>query len=41
MLAKEYGIRHTTLQPTWPVGHAAKDRRVIPVRAAEEPPHAH
>jgi len=40
MLAKEYGIRHTTLQPTWPVGNAAKDRRVIPVRAAEEPPHA-
>jgi len=41
MLAKEYGIRHTTLQPTWPVAHAAKDRRVIPVHAADEPPHAH
>lgn len=32
MLAAEYRIRHTTLQPTWPVASAAKDdRRVIPV----------
>ena len=32
LLATEYGIRHTTLQPTWPVGPAVgDDRRVIPV----------
>ena len=35
MLAAEYGIRHCTLQPTWPVPGAAKDdRKVIPVRPA-------
>ena len=35
MLASEYGIRHATLQPTWPVPGAAKDdRKVIPVRPA-------
>jgi cobalt-zinc-cadmium efflux system protein len=32
MLASEYGIRHLTLQPTWPVPASARDeRRVIPV----------
>jgi cobalt-zinc-cadmium efflux system protein len=31
MLAAEYGIRHATLQPTWPVP-AKEDRRVIPVK---------
>jgi len=36
MLAAEYGIRHCTLQPTWPVPAAAKDdRKVIPVRPAQ------
>jgi cobalt-zinc-cadmium efflux system protein len=35
MLASDYGIRHATLQPTWPVPASAKDdRRVIPVRPA-------
>lgn len=42
MLANDYAIRHATLQPTWPVPHAVKDdRRVIPVRAADDPPHLH
>jgi cobalt-zinc-cadmium efflux system protein len=44
MLIADYGIRHATLQPTWPVGLPAKDdRRVIPVIAAggDTPPHAH
>jgi cobalt-zinc-cadmium efflux system protein len=37
MLASDYGIRHATLQPTWPVQVAARaDRRVIPLRAADE-----
>ena len=32
LLATDYGIRHTTLQPTWPVGPlVGDDRRVIPV----------
>lgn len=32
MLANDYGIRHATLQPTWPVAPAARDdARVIPV----------
>ena len=35
ILSADYGIQHATLQPTWPVGLAAKeDRRVIPVVAA-------
>jgi cobalt-zinc-cadmium efflux system protein len=45
VLAAEYGIRHTTLQPTWPVASAAReDARVIPVVPAEDddhPPHVH
>ena len=44
MLITQYGIRHATLQPTWPVGLAAKeDRRVIPVIATggDTPPHTH
>ena len=37
MLASDYDIRHATLQPTWPVPVAARaDRRVIPLRAADE-----
>jgi cobalt-zinc-cadmium efflux system protein len=37
MLATDYGIRHATLQPTWPVQGAPRaDRRVIPLRAADE-----
>jgi cobalt-zinc-cadmium efflux system protein len=33
MLATEYGIRHLTLQPTWPMPASAHDeRKVIPVR---------
>ena len=37
MLATDYGIRHATLQPTWPVqGGARADRRVIPLRAADD-----
>jgi cobalt-zinc-cadmium efflux system protein len=37
VLADDYGIRHATLQPTWPVGPALDSgRRVIPVRAADE-----
>ena len=36
MLANDYGIRHATLQPTWPVPDAARGRRrVIPLRAAD------
>ena len=36
VLADDYGIRHATLQPTWPVGPALDNgRRVIPVRAAD------
>jgi len=32
MLARDHGIRHATLQPTWPVPPAARDdARVIPV----------
>jgi cobalt-zinc-cadmium efflux system protein len=35
VLADDYGIRHATLQPTWPTGHPPGDgRRVIPVLAA-------
>jgi cobalt-zinc-cadmium efflux system protein len=44
MLAAEHGIRHATLQPTWPVATAAReDRRVIPLVPAddEHPPHVH
>lgn len=43
VLAAEYGIRHATLQPTWPVKPSTDHgRRIIPVRAAEdEPPHRH
>lgn len=43
VLADEYGIRHATLQPTWPSGPARTEgRRVIPVRsAAADPPHRH
>jgi cobalt-zinc-cadmium efflux system protein len=36
VLANDYGIRHATLQPTWPMA-APDDRKVIPVRAADEP----
>jgi cobalt-zinc-cadmium efflux system protein len=36
MLATDYGIRHATLQPTWPVQSARTDRRVIPLRAADD-----
>ncbi|MFO1302562.1 MAG: cation diffusion facilitator family transporter [Burkholderiales bacterium] len=37
VLATDYGIRHATLQPTWPVdGSPRGDRRVIPMRAADE-----
>jgi cobalt-zinc-cadmium efflux system protein len=33
MLAADFGIKHATLQPTWPVPGATKvDRKVIPVR---------
>jgi cobalt-zinc-cadmium efflux system protein len=41
ILASEYGIRHATLQPTWPVAPAVgDDRRVIPLVAlAAEPAH--
>jgi cobalt-zinc-cadmium efflux system protein len=36
MLSTEYGIRHATLQPTWPMPPAAtNDRRVIPVVPAD------
>ena len=35
MLATDYGIRHITLQPTWPMP-AVEDRRVIPVVAADD-----
>lgn len=43
MLIADYGIRHATLQPTWPMGKAGRDdRRVIPVvPAGDEPPHVH
>ena len=43
VLADEYGIRHATLQPTWPTGTAhGEGRRVIPVRSADaDPPHRH
>jgi hypothetical protein len=35
MLMADYGIRHATLQPTWPMALGGKDdRRVIPVVAA-------
>ncbi len=35
MLLVDHGIRHATLQPTWPVASAARDdRRVIPVLPA-------
>ncbi len=41
LLATDFGIRHATLQPTWPMPHAVgDDRRVIPVRPAEAPPQA-
>ena len=37
MLGAEYGIRHATLQPTWPMASAAKDdQRVIPVVPAAD-----
>lgn len=37
MLTADYGIRHATLQPTWPVPAAARDdRRVIPLVAADD-----
>ncbi len=36
MLAKDYGIRHATLQPTWPVQPARDDARVI--RVVPAPP---
>jgi cobalt-zinc-cadmium efflux system protein len=37
ILAGEYGIRHATLQPTWPVAGAPRDdRKVIPVRSADD-----
>lgn len=37
ILANDYGIRHATLQPTWPVPAAARDdRKVIPVRSADD-----
>jgi cobalt-zinc-cadmium efflux system protein len=37
MLATEYGIRHATLQPTWPVrGAAHGGSRVIPLHAADD-----
>ena len=36
VLATEYGIKHTTLQPTWPSVVAPKDdRKVIPVVVAD------
>ena len=41
MLGSDYAIRHATLQPTWPVPSARDDRKVIPVHAADEPPHEH
>lgn len=31
LLAERYGIRHVTLQPSWPAPIAAGDRRVIPI----------
>jgi cobalt-zinc-cadmium efflux system protein len=31
LLAERYGIRHVTLQPSWPVPAAYGDRRVIPI----------
>ncbi len=37
ILSSEYGIRHATLQPTWPVdGVRRMHRRVIPVHPAED-----
>ncbi|MFO1313840.1 MAG: cation diffusion facilitator family transporter [Burkholderiales bacterium] len=37
MLSSDYGIRHATLQPTWPVdGVRTRARRVIPVRPADD-----
>jgi cobalt-zinc-cadmium efflux system protein len=37
MLANDYGIRHATLQPTWPVPSAAREgSRVIPLRASDD-----
>ncbi|MCC7328506.1 MAG: cation transporter [Burkholderiales bacterium] len=37
MLQADFGIRHATLQPTWPVAPVARDeRRVIPVVPAGE-----
>ena len=37
MLATDYGIRHTTLQPTWPVQDGARaGSRVIPLRASDD-----
>jgi cobalt-zinc-cadmium efflux system protein len=37
MLAADYGIRHATLQPTWPVPSAARDgSRVIPLRTSDD-----
>ena len=37
MLASEYGIRHATLQPTWPVrGTPRGGGRVIPLRSADD-----
>ena len=36
MLLADHGIRHATLQPTWPVASVARDdRRVIPVLPAD------
>lgn len=39
LLATRYGIRHVTLQPSWPVPVAYGDRRVIPIAPAGEDPH--
>ncbi|MFO1325105.1 MAG: cation diffusion facilitator family transporter [Burkholderiales bacterium] len=43
MLRDEYGIRHLTLQPTWPAIVDVDERRVIPVvpAAGDSPPHVH
>ena len=35
MLARDFGIRHVTLQPTWPL--PPPNGRVIPVAAADDP----
>jgi hypothetical protein len=45
ILASEFGIRHATLQPTWPVAAAVRDDRrviaVVPVDDHDDDDHAH